>query len=72
MEKKISKIAQKEALHKTDVSRTLRWLKDELKFIDRKVNMAETSVEDAFTFIDAQGEIKKVIHYIESRFDYKQ
>jgi hypothetical protein len=72
MENKISKIAQKEALHKADVSRTLRWLKDELKFIDRKIDMAETSVTDAFTFFDAQCEITKVIHYIKRRIDYKQ
>lgn len=72
MEKKISKIAQKEALHKTNVSSTLRWLKDELKFINRKVNMTSTSVEDAFTFFDAEDQIKKVILYIKSRIDYKQ
>ena len=72
MENKILKIAQKKALHKADASRTLRWLKEESKVIDRKVNMDETSVTDAFTFFDAKAEITKVIHYIQSRVDYKQ
>jgi hypothetical protein len=72
MKKGTSKIAEKEALHKADISGSLRWLKDELKFIKRKVNLEETSVSDCFTFFDAEKDIKKVIKYIESRLDYKQ
>lgn len=61
------KLSKKEALHKANAISTLRWLKDELKFIEHTANMEETSVSDAFVFFDAECEIKKVICYIESR-----